>query len=245
MHRSVVAPFITVSAMLALIASMAYPAAAFISPAEGGATEKLQAINKGDSLPNTEALQKKVLNIWIPIPSWLAGTWFADSELIANPKKQNQRSHKNIPSVGIITLTKIGDMQDSKGTIWQYCGEAGIHSIQVGKLLEKMELQNVSVRKNSPKLLVLHAVSKVQVFDLERGRLFGNFIEHSTISYAFVSNGVVRNTVTITDFDETGKQFATYTDTTTETRLASYVPEESGADTLKQKFEMFQRSLHQ
>lgn len=146
-------------------------------------------------------------HVWMVIPSWLAGTWQATSELVLQVFDYRQQSEVlgSPVKLSIQRTSVIGMQSDKFGRLWHCVGVPYTRTIDVGPYIERHEMVSVVPNECSESRVVVTCVSFVSRIDRRNGELVSVFKEHTVTTYAPIREGLIQVTFIINDYDMRSK----------------------------------------
>jgi hypothetical protein len=179
---------------------------------------------------------------WIPVPSWLAGTWEASSEVVLY--SFDYRQQVNVvgepASVKIDRVSTVGVQRDPRGTIWHYTGVPYRRSVEAGGYIEYQDMQDLKLLRCSDDELKVQCRANVSRRNRDNGEVFDSFREDTITTYSQLQDGLIEVNFMITDFDAQNKPIHAARTVCTERRIKPFIEvnnDERG--NLREKFDSF------
>lgn len=139
---------------------------------------------------------------WIPVPSWLAGTWRARQQTVYSTwSAQGGAAIAKPVIIAIERTSRIGEQRSSDGQIWHYTGAPYVRTIETPLYVERQHLQSIRVLKSSDEDFVMVSSAVVTQFDKQSSELRGVFGEVTTTHYELICDGLIVVTFEILDYD--------------------------------------------
>lgn len=182
-------------------------------------------------------------NQWIPIPSWLSGTWQARFQTFLDTYdcRLGKRTLEQPATIPIHRQRAIGAQQDTSGQIWHYAGTPYIRNAETDSYSESQTITKLSVLNSEPSLLKLCTIGEVTRWSKSTDEVIDNFVERTIVSYSPLSEGVIKVDLTITDFDENGRALRQADSVCVERRIKPFVAiNRDDRGDLREKFLRFQ-----
>ena len=151
-------------------------------------------------LNNTETPQ------WIPVPSWLSGTWRAESQLIV--RAYDYRQHKVTISepvkVRINRRSTIGHQRDQSGQVWHFVGCPYTRTVTTDRYIERQLIEDIRLISSTPAELVLQTHATISQVDKQTLALVNVFREETTATYQPAGKNSILVGFMVVDYDVSG-----------------------------------------
>lgn len=182
-------------------------------------------------------------NQWIPIPSWLSGTWQAKFQTFLDTYdyRLGKRTLEQPATIQVHRLRTIGAQQDNTGQIWHYAGTPYVRVTNTETFNESQTISKWTVLGSDANLLKLCTIGEVTRCSKRNTEVKDTFIERTVVTYSPLSEGVIKVDLTITDFDHNGQALRHSESVCVERRVKPFVVvnhDEHGD--LREKFLRFQ-----
>ncbi len=145
---------------------------------------------------------------WIPVPSWLAGTWWAKSEVVLYSYNYSTRQSVTTEplTLTISRVSTIGMQKDGQGTIWHYTGLPYNRITQTDSYTEFHEIESTELQRSDALEVRVTMRARVTRTAKENSQLIDSFSELTTISYVpLPEDGLIQASFLIRDFDMQGR----------------------------------------
>lgn len=180
---------------------------------------------------------------WMPVPNWLAGTWWADNEIILESRdytgtREASPGNPRFPlQLSIKRTSVIGTQRDAGGQIWHLASAPYTRTTETASFIEKQQIQSVRLLERNPKMVKIATAAIVTRTSKDSDESFAIFKEDTTTTYQPVEDGIILVTFEINDSDLSGRQLSTSKALSVELRVKNFVTvDRDQRGDLKQEF---------
>jgi hypothetical protein len=138
-----------------------------------------------------------------------------------NPTGNHRGKRRSTLTIEVSRLSELGMQKDRLGHIWHYTNTPYERLIQLAGMVEKEQVDKISVFKESPKQFSVLSISTITQYD-QTGKLIRAFKEESINTYELVQEGLVRTSISLNDYNERNKLIDSSRLTGTEIRIAPF-----------------------
>jgi hypothetical protein len=184
-------------------------------------------------------------NIWVQIPTWLAGTWCTVDDLALHEPVTLPLSMVPNINLPVMSITVQGTQIDKLGRIWQYMGTPLIHKVQYTDWLEEQVVDKIELPKAAKDQFVLTDYVEITDRDKDTGSILEKFHEKATITYQLLRAGEVKVTTEFTDTSTSGVFLGCRRSQEYQLRMAPFRPVDADSKTdFREKFREFMSQNH-
>lgn len=150
-------------------------------------------------------------NQWIPVPSWMAGTWQTrfQTYLDSYDCKTGQRLLEEPVNLQVSRQRTIGTQQDSSGQIWHYAATPFARNSVTELFIESQVIQQISPLRLDQAQVRLKTVGLVNRWSRQTREKLETFYESTVATYTPLNPGVIKTDLEVTDYDTQGIPFRT------------------------------------
>lgn len=167
--------------------------------------------------------RNRIIDQWIPVPDWLAGTWQASEEtLLASYNCVTRTKLSGLPQkVQINRTSKIGAQRDNQGAIW-HAGGPYLRVIDTASYTEYQYLEKVMLMSTSPTSVIVGTSATVSRVSKYTNQVMDRFREETMTTYTPLEDGLIIADFFINDFDDQGNSLYSSRAMCTEQRIQPF-----------------------